>query len=96
MKSPHRPNPSGLNRRHFLRAGATALALPALEAFSASAAPAAGPRTFVSVGAYLGWYAPGFYPKQSGAGYEMPPVLTPLEEHREHFTIFSGLDHRAP
>lgn len=26
----------------------------------------------------------------------MTPLLKPLERHREHFTIFSGLDHRAP
>lgn len=87
---------SSLNRRHFLRAGATAIALPALEAFAASSAPAAGARTFVSVGTYLGWHAPAFYPKQTGAGYEMPPLLEPLAEHRDHFTVFSGLDHRAP
>ncbi|MBI1357931.1 MAG: DUF1552 domain-containing protein [Acidobacteria bacterium] len=96
MKSPKSCFQSGLNRRHFLRAGATALALPALEALPASAAPQNGVRTFVSVGTYLGWHAPAFYPKQTGAGYEMPPLLQPLEEHREHFTVFSGLDHRAP
>ncbi|MEZ5394467.1 MAG: DUF1552 domain-containing protein [Bryobacterales bacterium] len=96
MKSTKRSAPSGLNRRHFLRAGATAIALPTLEAFSASAATTTGPRTFVSIGTYLGWYAPAFFPKQSGTDYEMPALLEPLEEHREHFTIFSGLDHRAP
>jgi hypothetical protein len=91
------PSPkSGVNRRLFLRAGATALALPALEAFSASAAPLSGPRNFVAVGTYLGWYAPAFYPKQAGAGYEMPASLSSLEPHRDHFTVFSGLDHRAP
>jgi hypothetical protein len=96
MKSPRRHSPSRLDRRRFLQAGCAAVALPALEAFAAPAAPAAGPRTFVSVGAYLGWHAPAFYPKQTGAGYEMPPMLEPLEAHREHFTVFSGLDHRAP
>lgn len=87
---------STLNRRHFLRAGAATIALPALEAFAAPSSPSEGVRTFVSVGTYLGWHAPAFYPKQTGAGYEMPPLLAPLAEHRHHFTVFSGLDHRAP
>ncbi|MBM3792506.1 MAG: DUF1552 domain-containing protein [Acidobacteria bacterium] len=85
-----------LKRRRFLRAGLTTLALPALEAFGAPEPPANQARTFVSVGAYLGWHAPAFYPKQTGAGYQMPPLLEPLEPHRGHFTVFSGLDHRAP
>ena len=28
--------------------------------------------------------------------YEMSPLLHPIAEHRNDFTIFSGLDHRAP
>lgn len=83
-------------RRRFLKAGFASIALPALEAFGAPARPAARARTFVSVGAYLGWHAPAFYPKQTGAGYDTPPLLEPLAGHRDHFTIFSGLDHRAP
>ena len=96
MKTSRPSAPTALDRRLFLKAGLTAIALPGLEAFAAPAAAAPKARTFVSVGAYLGWHAPAFYPKQAGAGYEMPPMLTPLEEHREHFTVFSGLDHRAP
>lgn len=96
MKTSFRHSPPRLPRRRFLRAGLSCVALPALEAF-ASAAPVDGrARTFVSVGAYLGWHAPAFFPKQTGAGYEMPPLLEPLAAHRDHFTIFSGLDHRAP
>ncbi len=91
-----RRHSSRLERRRFLKAGLTTLALPALEAFGAPEPPAKQARTFVSVGAYLGWHAPAFYPKQTGAGYQMPPLLEPLEQHRDHFTVFSGLDHRAP
>lgn len=82
-------------RRRFLKAGLSCVALPALEAFGGTEAPAKV-RTFVSVGAYLGWHAPAFFPKETGSGYTMPALLQPLEAHREHFTIFSGLDHRAP
>jgi hypothetical protein len=96
VKNPSRHCPPRLVRRRFLQAGFSTVALPALEAFAAPAPPPPQPRTFVSVGAYLGWHAPAFFPKQSGAGYQMPPLLEPLEPHRNHFTIFSGLDHRAP
>jgi hypothetical protein len=95
MTSPRRHSPPRLERRRFLQAGFAAVALPALEAFSPPQ-PAPKVRTFVSVGAYLGWHAPAFFPQQTGAGYQMPPLLDPLAPHREHFTIFSGLDHRAP
>ena len=82
------------SRRRFLHSSLGSLALPTLEAFAAPAPPPV--RTFVAVGAYLGWHAPAFYPKQSGAHYDIPPLLEPLAPHRDHFTIFSGLDHRAP
>lgn len=85
-----------VDRRNFLRAGATLIALPALEAF-ADGVPAAGrPRNFVAIGTYLGWHQNAFFPKQTGRGYELPPTLLPLAELRESFTVFSGLDHRAP
>ncbi|MFN7934022.1 MAG: DUF1552 domain-containing protein [Bryobacteraceae bacterium] len=93
MKNPRRLHAT---RRRFLQAGFSTIALPALEAFAPPQPPPTRPRTFVAIGAYLGWHAPAFYPKQTGAGYEMPPLLEPLAEHRDHFTIFSGLDHRAP
>ncbi|MEM7014074.1 MAG: DUF1552 domain-containing protein, partial [Verrucomicrobiota bacterium] len=35
-------------------------------------------------------------PKNAGADYEMPPVLKPAERHRTEFSVFTGLDHRAP
>ncbi|MEM1296631.1 MAG: DUF1552 domain-containing protein, partial [Verrucomicrobiota bacterium] len=35
-------------------------------------------------------------PKQAGRDYELSQTLQPLSELRDSFTIFSGLDHRAP
>jgi hypothetical protein len=84
------------DRRRFLRAGGAVIALPALEAFGGLAKPAAGPRNFVAVGTYLGWHQNAFFPKQAGRDYELPPTLTPLADVRDSFTVFSGLDHRAP
>jgi hypothetical protein len=86
----------GLPRRQVLRAGIATLALPALEAFGVTAAPASpNPRNFIAVGTYLGWHQPAFLPVQSGADYVLPPTLTPLAALRDQFTVFSGLDHRA-
>ncbi|MEY5011729.1 MAG: hypothetical protein RLZZ253_2868 [Verrucomicrobiota bacterium] len=89
--SPHAPN---IGRRQFLRGALAALALPPLETWSADSAPT-GARNFVAVGTYLGWHQNAFFPKQTGAGYAMPETLSPLEPHRDAFTVFSGLDHRA-
>ncbi|MDC0314305.1 DUF1552 domain-containing protein [bacterium] len=84
------------SRRHFLRGASATIALPVLETFSADSTPADGPRNFVAVGTYLGWHQNAFFPKQTGKDYEISPTLSPLTRFRDDFTIFSGLDHRAP
>jgi hypothetical protein len=89
-----------LNRRQFLRAAGALIALPSLESIAAPLAKAAtvtnGAKNLVSIGAYLGWHQNAFFPKESGKGYTLPPTLQPLADHQEDFTVFSGLDHRAP
>ncbi|GAB5559374.1 MAG: DUF1552 domain-containing protein [Synoicihabitans sp.] len=95
-------NPRGhttVNRRHFLKAAATLIALPKLESLAAPAdlvSPAKKARNFVSIGSYLGLHQDAFYPKEVGRGFEMPETLKPMTDHRESFSVFSGLDHRAP
>lgn len=92
-------SPSSLhtvNRRHFLRTGAATMALPTLEAFSAADSEPAKPRNFISVGTWLGWHQKAFFPEKTGANYEISETLKPLDELRDAFTVFSGLDHRAP
>jgi hypothetical protein len=91
------------DRRHFLCGAAAMIALPALESFAATKPKGAdsgkqggGPRNFVAIGTFLGWHQNAFYPKQSGKNYKMPPTLKPLAGYRDNFTVFSGLDHRAP
>ena len=83
-------------RRHFLRAASGLIALPALEALGAAEPVRRGPRNFVAVGTYLGWHQPAFFPRAVGQDYELPPTLAPLAAFRDSFTVFSGLDHRAP
>lgn len=53
-------------------------------------------KRLICTGAYLGYHREAIYPTQTGRGYELSPTLQPLKEHREDFTILSGLDHRPP
>ena len=85
-----------LSRRHFLRAGAISLALPALDAmiprgFCATAI--AAPKRLLLIGRNLGVHAPFFSPETPGLKYESTRYLRHLDEHRGKFTIFSGVSH---
>jgi len=90
-------NTSALTRRSFLRASGISLALPFLDAMlprSLRAAVAAKPpRRFIAVCGNLGYHPPFFFPKGTGRNYELSPYLALLKEHREAFTVFSGLSH---
>ena len=89
-----------IDRRHFLKSLGVGLALPALESVQpvlAVAANAGAPvKRLVTIGTYLGFHAPSWFPKQAGPNYAISPVLEPIDDLRKDFTIFSGLDHRAP
>lgn len=84
------------NRRQFLKTSGLGLALPLLE--STGFASQSGPpvKRLVTVGTYLGFHTPSWFPKQSGRDYGISPVLQPLDNLRDDFSILSGLDHRAP
>ena len=74
---------SGFDRRHFLRAGAATLVLPALESFAASDNRTEDrPQNFVAIGTWLGWHPNAFFPKQAGRDFEMPDTLFPLDGQR--------------
>ena len=95
------------NRRTFLRGAGACIALPALESFGspqlaskASTATTAAitnapVKRLVTIGTYLGFHTPSWFPKETGADYRMSEVLEPLEDLRSDFSLFSGLDHRA-
>ena len=85
------------SRRNFLKAAGVSIALPSLESFASekkSSAPGKAER-LVCIGGYLGFHQESIFPKQTGRDYGMSPLLEPIATHREDFTIFSGLDHRA-
>jgi hypothetical protein len=84
------------NRRRVLRASGVALVLPWLDAFHAEAATGRLQqpiRRMVCICAPLGFYAPDFFPQQTGRDYELTPHLQTLQQHRDDFTVISGLMH---
>jgi hypothetical protein len=95
-------NKSLQNRRRFLRAAGTVLALPALESLGfrrfASAATAIAPRPKRAVFLGFGWgvtestWMPD--KKVTGADYVLPPGLAPLARHKADFTIVQGLTNK--
>ena len=81
-----RPQPSSVNRRHFLRAAGACLAFPLL----GRAAEQLPPRRLVAIHVPLGMMPQFFFPK---AGETSSPYLDLLAAHRGQFTVFSGLSH---
>jgi len=81
-----------MNRRQFLRGAGVALALPALErvAFAKNAEP---PRRILAICNNLGLVPDKFFPAQPGRDYTLSPTLEPLKEHRNDFTVFTGVMH---
>jgi hypothetical protein len=78
------------------------LSLPLLDAMlpafakaeaSSATAPGAKPRRMLAICNNLGLLPDQFFPQESGRNYELSPYLQLLEEHRNDFTVFSGVSH---
>jgi hypothetical protein len=77
------------------------LGLPVLDAMTpmfASPARAAAegsqsPKRFVAMCAGLGFHAPFLFPEAAGHDYEQTPYLSTLKDHRNDFSVLSGLSH---
>lgn len=86
---------STLHRRTFLRTAGVSLALPLLDTMS----PVFGreiarpPKRMVLICTALGLHAPALFPQTTGTDYESTEYLEQLKEHRNDFTLFSGLSH---
>lgn len=89
----------GLHRRHFLRGAGTLIALPALEsigirrvASAADSAPNAPPKRAVFLGFGFGVTKETWFPnlEQTGADYDLPDGLKPLQRHKGDFTVVQG------
>jgi hypothetical protein len=86
-------------RRRFLQASGIALFLPWLESrIACSPATAAEhskqpPQRFLGICNNLGLLPDQFFPKQDGREYEASPYLSLIQEHRNEFTVFTGVSH---
>lgn len=95
---------SRLSRRHVLRASGVALSLPLLDAMQPRACGMPStfeplPRSAAAQPRLLCCYVPNgvniieWVPADSGAGYTLSPTLGALQEHRDDFTVVTGLGH---
>ena len=93
-----------LSRRKFLRGAGILLTLPMLDAMTpafaaaskrvaADATPGGKPRRFFGICNNLGLLPEHFFPKENGHDYPLSPYLEVLKEHRDDFTVFSGVSH---
>jgi len=102
MNSPFISTRPGLSRRQFLRGAGILLSLPMLEAMTpvfgalkaaSGSTPNSKPRRMFGICNNLGLLPESFFPKATGADYELSPYLDLLKEHRKDFTVFSGVWH---
>lgn len=97
MNSPYLATGRALSRRHFLKGtGSAVLSLPVLEAMSPAflrGQSSTPPKRMVAMCATLGFHGPQLFPKTPGRDYELTPYLSRIKNHREDFTVFSGLSH---
>ena len=90
-----------LPRRTVLRGIGATVALPFLDAMApaltATARTAANPLPRLAfVYAPNGMFLPNFHPVGAGGrGFEMSPILKPLEPYREQMVVVSGLSNRG-
>jgi len=89
-----------ISRRAFLRGSGVALGLPFLDSMlpthglGADANVKGGvPRRMVCICTNYGLYGPALFPENTGRDYTLSPYLEILKEHRNDFTLFSGISH---
>jgi len=85
-----------LTRRTFLRGAGVTFSLPLLDALASRARgnePPAPPRRMLAICASLGFHTPYLFPEKAGRDYELTPYLELVKEHRNDFTVFSGVSH---
>ncbi len=84
-----------ISRRTVLRSAGVGLALPLLNAMSATAhaQSTAAPRRMFAICNNLGLLPAEFFPTDAGAGYTPSNYLKILQDFRKDFTVFSGVSH---
>ena len=97
MNNPHFSHLPAMDRRRFLKGLGTAVSLPFMDAMVPAFARGTEkeqPSRFVAICASLGFHGPHLFPEKPGSDYELTPYLSLLKEHRNDFTLFSGLSHQ--
>lgn len=86
-----------VSRRRFLHGAGVALALPLLDAmrpaFAREIDSAQIPRRMLAICNNLGLLPDQFFPQEAGRGYKLSPYLEQMKDHRDDFTVFSGVWH---
>ncbi len=91
--------PDSISRRRFLRGAGVVLTLPLLDSiFPFARAAQTSDRSFVPRRMFgicnnLGLLPEHFFPKGAGRNYAPSSYLNLLQEHRNDFTVFSGVSH---
>src|SRR5436190_4343146 len=102
--APFVSNHQTISRRKFLRGAGIVLSLPLLDAMTpvfgavakrlaADATPGGKPRRFFGICNNLGLLPEHFFPQDSGRDYTLSPYLELLKDHRDDFTVCSGVWH---
>jgi hypothetical protein len=98
--APYIATREALSRRRFLKGAGVAMSLPFLDAMhprfaraASTPAPNATPRRMFGICNNLGLRPDLFFPTGVGREYVASPYLKMLEEHRNDFTVFSGVSH---
>ena len=87
-----------LPRRTFLRGLGATLALPLLDAMIPALTAQSAVKPVPRLGFFYvpnGTYLPNFHPQTVGKGFEMTPVLKPLEALRDHIVVVSGMANKG-
>lgn len=84
-----------ISRRAALKASGIAIALPLLESMNPvmGREVAIAAKRMILICTTLGLHPPSLFPKKPGSEYESTEYLDWLNDHRDDFTLFSGLSH---
>src|SRR5271154_1471821 len=96
MTAPNIAKRGAIGRRTFLRGAGVALALPLLESMVpafAQKGPDVKPRRMLAICNNLGLLGGEFFPTGAGRDYVPSPYLKLLQEHRNDFSVFTGVSH---
>ena len=102
-QAPYVVTRQAMSRRHFLKGVGVVVSLPFLSSMIAPfarcaeatspLAPNATPRRMFTICNNLGLLPAEFFPTGTGRDYVASPYLALLQEHRNDFTVFSGVSH---